>query len=258
VRATQGSLTPAELTASGAVGQSAVSPVLYSGGVVNGASFAAGAPVAPGSIVSLFGARLGTTSAASALPLPTVLGGATISIGGKDVPLYYSSNGQINAQVPFDVPANSNQQVYVRVRSGAAEFATVPETITVADTRPGIFMATGTQGAILLNDVLADANNPARAGSVLVVYCTGLGKTTPEVPSGQPSPSSPPAVANLLPSVTVGGVAAAVEFAGLTPSFVGLYQVNVRIPNGVAPGNAVPLIITQGGVASNTATLAVR
>jgi len=59
-------------------------------------------------------------------------------------------------------------------------------------------------------------------------------------------------------TVTIAGKAAAVEFAGLTPGLVGLYQVNARVPEGVAAGSAVPLVITQNGVPSNTVTIAVR
>jgi len=58
-------------------------------------------------------------------------------------------------------------------------------------------------------------------------------------------------------AATVGGAKAAVQFAGLAPGFVGLYQVNVQIPQGVAAGDAVPLVISQNGVASNTVTLAI-
>jgi uncharacterized protein (TIGR03437 family) len=59
-------------------------------------------------------------------------------------------------------------------------------------------------------------------------------------------------------TVTIGGQTATVQFAGLSPGFVGLYQVNVQIPTGLAPGNSVPLVITQAGIASNTVTLALK
>ena len=105
---------------------------------------------------------------------------------------------------------------------------------------------------------LVDAANPAKAGDVVVVYCTGLGATNPAVRSGEAAPTSPLAKATTPVSVTIGGQSAAVQFAGLTPGLVGLYQVNVQIPGAVTPGSAVPLVISQDGVPSNTVTLGIR
>jgi uncharacterized protein (TIGR03437 family) len=59
------------------------------------------------------------------------------------------------------------------------------------------------------------------------------------------------------PTVTIGGRNADVSFSGLAPGFVGLYQVNVKVPDGAAPGNAVPVVLTIGGATSNTATIAI-
>jgi uncharacterized protein (TIGR03437 family) len=59
-------------------------------------------------------------------------------------------------------------------------------------------------------------------------------------------------------TATIGGINAPVHFAGLAPGFVGLYQVNVQAPAGVTAGSAVPLVLTQAGVSSNTVTLAIR
>ncbi len=93
---------------------------------------------------------------------------------------------------------------------------------------------------------------------MVIVYCTGLGVTQPGVAPGQGAPSAEPLARVVAPvTATVGGVTAPVQFAGLTPGFVGLYQVNVQIPSGVPSGSA-PLVLTQSGVASNTVTLVVR
>jgi len=105
---------------------------------------------------------------------------------------------------------------------------------------------------------LVDANNPAKAGDVVVVYCTGLGATNPAMRSGEAALPSPLAKATTPVQVTIGGQPAVVHYAGLTPGFVGLYQVNVQVPSGVTPGSSVPLVISQDGVPSNTVTLAVR
>ncbi|MCX6615357.1 MAG: hypothetical protein NTZ98_04560 [Acidobacteria bacterium] len=143
-----------------------------------------------------------------------------------------------------------------------ADFVTVPETITVAAARPGIFttnqQGTG-QGMIMdVANRLVDSTNPAKAGDVVVVYCTGLGATNPAVRSGEAAPASPLAKVVTPVTVTIGGQPAVVQFAGLTPGFVGLYQVNAQIPAGVTPSAAVSLVLSQDGVPSNTVTLGVR
>jgi uncharacterized protein (TIGR03437 family) len=97
----------------------------------------------------------------------------------------------------------------------------------------------------------------AAAGQVVVIYCTGLGATTPAVASGQAAPSNPLARIDSPPVVTIGGAPATVQFAGMTPGLVGLYQLNVVVPAGVS-GAAVPVAITHQGVTSNTVTIVVR
>ncbi len=233
---------------------------LNAGGIVNAASFAPGAALAPGSIVSVFGRRLAaSTASASRLPLPTTLGGATLNVGGRDVPLFFSSDGQVNAQLPFELAPNSRPQVVVR----GLQAITVPETITIGLAHPGIFstnqQGTG-QGAILdVQGRLVDGAAPATAGEVVQVFATGLGPTQPPVPSGQAAPGAEPLARVVVPvEARVGGRTARVLFAGLAPGFVGLYQVNVEVPAGVAAGPEVPLLILQNGVPSNAVTLALR
>jgi len=259
IRANQGSLPVAEVRAQGKVQSNDKAPALFAGGIVSAASFAAGVPLAPGSIVSVFGRNLATaTTQASSLPLPKTLAGATLQIGGIDVPLFFASNGQINAQLPFELQPATRQQVVVR---GTATI-TLPETITIAPVRPGIFTTDGKQGAVLdTQGRLVDGAAPAAAGDIVVVYATGLGAVDRAVPTGQAAPGiapgEPPAKAATPVTATIGGQPAVVHFAGLTPGFVGLYQVNVQVPAGVTPGTT-QLVILQSGVPSNTVTVAVR
>jgi len=266
IRAMQPPLLPADVTMRTSVVGGGGLPVIFPGGVVDGASFAPGAPLAPGGIISVFGASLATaTASATRLPLDTVLGNASLNIAGRDAPLFYSSNGQINAQLPFEMEPNSRPSVVLKTRRPGATQDTyaVPETITVAAVQPTIFttnqQGTG-QGAILdKNNKLVDASAPARAGDAVQVFCTGLGATQPAVASGAPAPATPPLAQVTVPvTATVGGKPAAVQFAGLAPNFVGLYQVNVQIPDGVTAGPAVPLVLYQNGIASNTVTIAVQ
>jgi len=115
---------------------------LFPGGVVNAASFTPGTAVAPGSIVSVFGRNLSSAdNHASRLPLDTTLGGITLSIGERAVPLFFSGTGQINAQLPFELAPGSRPQVLLRSRRDPAglEAITLSENITVAGAQPGIF-----------------------------------------------------------------------------------------------------------------------
>jgi len=189
-------------------------------------------------------------------------------------PLFFAGDGQINAQLPFELPANSRPQVVVRTQrvGGGTQDISIPQTITVAETRPGIFtvnLPTERQGAILLanSDVLAApvgsipgrTTRPASRGGFISIFCTGLGATEPAVPSGELSPAQEPLARVRIPvEATIGGQPATVHFAGLAPGFVALYQVNVEIPSNVATGAEVPVVLLQNGVPSNTATMAVQ
>ncbi len=252
-------LTEAVLRAQTAINANPTFPSLFTGGVVSGASFAAAAPLAPGGIVSVFGKSFASsTNAAPSLPLATNLGGVSLNVGGVDVPLFFTSTGQINAQMPFELPINARLQALVR----AGTSATLPDSITLAAARPGIFttnqQGTG-QGAILDGQGrLVSGTTGAAVGDIVAVYATGLGITAPTVKSGEAAPGSTLALVTNTVTAEVGGRPATVHFSGLAPGFVGLYQVNVQVPAGTTPGASVPLVLIQNGVSSNTVTLAVR
>jgi uncharacterized protein (TIGR03437 family) len=224
-------------------------PIVASGGVVSLGDYS-GAP-ALGLLVSIFGTSLADGElAAASLPLPAQLGSTSVIVSGVQLPVEYVSPGQINIMIPYDLAVNAPHQLIVQ-RGNAIS---VPVPIAVFDSQPAILSTAGTgsgQGHIYRTDsrgnvMLADANSPATAGDVLVMYTVGLGAVTPRVKAGDPSPN-PPANAAGVVSVTIGGREAKVSFAGLTPGGVGLYQVNVEVPAGVPPGGQVPVTLTVGG-----------
>jgi uncharacterized protein (TIGR03437 family) len=226
---------------------------------VNGASFASGAPVAVGALVSLFGTGIGPANAAAAtsLPLPTTLGGYQVKIGGIYAPLLYLSSGQINCQVPFELAGTTSAQV--TVTNGTATSS--PSTVTLAASAPGIFVGSGTQGAVLNQDYSANsAANPAARGAVVQIFATGQGLVTNQPLDGVGAPSSPVATTPATTPVVViiGGYVATVQFSGLAPGFVGLWQVNATVPSTVTPGGAVTLQIIINGQSSNTVTIGVQ
>jgi uncharacterized protein (TIGR03437 family) len=259
LQASLAGLAPVELTVRGQVSSNTTTSAVFPRGVVNAASFAPEEVLAPGSIVSVFGQRLASATAqASSVPLPKTLADATLLVGGIQAPLFYASDRQINAQLPFELPLASRPQVVARGR----QTLSVPETITIAAARPGIFTVGQDgkgQGAILNSQgVVVNQTAPATVGDVVTVYATGLGLTDPAVQSGQPATANPLSQVKTTVTATIGGLPAPVQFAGLAPGYVGLYQCNVQIPSGIPLGPAVPLVLTQNGVSSNTVTLAVR
>ena len=100
--------------------------------------------------------------------------------------------------------------------------------------------------------MVVTSSNPVHRGDVLTIYATGLGRTSPAVETGMTAPSEPLASALIPPVVTLGGVPMQVEFAGLTPGEIGVYQINVRISDRAPLGLGVPLSVSQG--AGGTAT----
>lgn len=250
-------------TAASVVSANSTAPVVSLAGVVSAAAPTMPLPVAPGGFISIFGSNLATaTASAPALPLPTVLGDTEVLLGGRPLLLDFVSSGQINAVVPYGAPVNAIQQLTV-IRNG---IYSPPEILVVAPTEPAVFTQdqSGT-GAGVISVVKPDgtqflntASAPAMAGDALVIYCTGLGTVNPAVLDGAAAPSSPPAQTVNPVAVTIGGKTAPVAFSGLAPGFVGLYQVNVTVPGGIAPATDVPLTLSVGNTTSPVVTVAVQ
>jgi uncharacterized protein (TIGR03437 family) len=233
------------------------------GGVVSTASYVPHAPLAPGAFASIFGENLATTSIlAGKLPLTTQLAGAQAFIGGRLAPIQYSSKGQINILIPYDLAPNSTQQLIVIQGSAYS----TPEPLTIAPAQPAVFTQDQSgkgAGAITVVNASglqfpADSSHPASAGDTLVIYCAGLGAVTPDVAAGSAAPGSPAAKTFSPVTVSIGGQSATVAFAGLTPTYAGLYQVNVTVPEGITPGPSVPVIITAGGLSSPPVTVVIK
>jgi len=258
------SFTP-PLTASTQVSGSALAnpqvPIIGMGGVVSAASYVSSP--APGTLISIFGTALADQVAgASNLPLPDQLATTSIVLGGARVPLVYASGNQINALVPYRLSTNTKYQIIVQRGLTLSS----PETVAIFDSQPAVFTTDASgkgQGHIYKvtpngAQVLADPVSPAMAGDVLTVYCAGLGEVLPALTAGMPAPVD--SLENTVNPVTatIGGVAADVLFAGLTPGFTGLYQINIIVPRGVIPGDAVPLVITAAGIISQPVWMALR
>jgi uncharacterized protein (TIGR03437 family) len=236
-------------------------PAITQAGVVSAASPVSFTALAPGGIIAIYGSLLADdaiSAPAYQFPLPTTLGNAQVIIAGESVPLLYVSPGQINGVVPFGLNMNTTYSLLIQRDLTLSS----PVSINVADAQPGAFQSSG---SAIVEDYrgtapafLVTPSAPAQAGDLLVIYCAGLGVTNPPVSDGVASPSSPPAQTQAPVTVTIGGQNANVVFAGLTPTLVGLYQVNVTMPAGVTPGNAVPVMLTVAGQTSPAAIISTQ
>jgi len=231
-----------------------IRPAIALTGAADAASY--NTVVAPGEIVSIFGKDMAVTPAsAGAPPLPVNLSDAQVWVNNVPAPLFYVSPWQINAQIPYETAPGTAQ---IQVSSGAGN-ATLRVQVTAA--APAIFTVNSSgsgAGAIehALSGQLVTSTNPAAAGEVVAVYCTGLGAVSPSISDGAAG-RVPPAQTVMPVTASIAGAPASVIFAGLAPGFAGLYQVNVLIPAGTAAGTQ-NLRISTNGSASNTVSIAVH
>jgi len=248
-------LSQAKITVTGEVLPNAV-PLLTPGGTLHVYNPLVGAALGQGTILQIYGSNLsaGAPAVATAVPLPTMLGGTTVTIGGIAAPLYYVSAGQIDAQLPYELTPGKTYQVIVN--SGGA--MSMPISIVVAAVTPGVAaFASGLVVAQHPNGALVSESSPAAPGEYVVIYLSGLGVTNHPVADGAAAPNTPLSNPVVAPVLTQNGVVIPTSFAGLTPGEVGLYQINFQVPANTPNGDAL-LVISQSGTADNPALLPVH
>ncbi len=254
------------------VGSGSARPVITSGSFLDAAGFQQ--PPAVGGLGSIFGEFGVATTSATQIPLPTQItgvrlllgppGAAALQSGGNangalmPAPLLFVSAQQINFQVPWELASSAPGplQAVVEVNGSASD----PVQVSATKATPGIFgfgFERPAKGVVLnLSDFSAAQpagsipgvlSKPAQRGGVVIIYANGLGAVNPPIASG-----AVPAVGSLhstveKPIVRVGGLPADVSFAGLSPNFVGVYQVNATLAPSTPVGVAVPITIESGG-----------
>jgi len=237
-------------------------PSINRNGVVNTASSQVGQGLAPGSYISIYGSYLADAIVGSpTLSLPVSLGTVSVSFdgGGLSLPGHISfvSPGQVNVQIPWEFQGQSSVQMAVSVSYVPSAVYTVP----LNTYSPGIFEFndSGHQSAVATdaNGVVFTQANPASRGQTIVLYANGLGPVDHQPPSGAPTPLPPPLANTVTPTVTIGNIAAHVDFSGLSPGWVGLYQLNVDVPQN-APTGLQPIVVSIGGVVSKASILPVQ
>ena len=238
-------------------------PQLVAVTIASSASLLPG-PLAPGEIFSIFSATggLGPSAAASgafgsAGTLATTLAGVQVLFNSIAAPLFYAQANQINAQVPCEMAGQTSAQMLILFQGAAVASMQVP----LADANPALFtLGNGVGNAVAVNPdgSINSAQNPAPRGSIVVLYATGEGQTSPTGVTGQPA-AAPYPLPVLPVSLTIGGIEADVLFAAEAPGFVGLLQINVQIPSGFVPTGDLPVVLSVGTNPSPpTVTIAVN
>ncbi len=236
-------------------------PAIAPGGVVSASAFGEFTSVAPGSWIEIYGSNLASTTLGwsgadfNGIDAPTKLSTTSVTIAGQPAFVDFISPGQVNVQVPSGV-ATGSQPLIVTTALGAS----APYMVTVAAQQPGLlapysFIVGGSQYmAALFPDYATFAlptgaipgvtSRPAKPGDILLLYGIGFGEVSPATPAGQLVQDANTLAAPF--ALYIGGVQAAVAYAGLSPGYVGLYQFNVVVPD-VPDGNLVPLTFTLNG-----------
>ena len=211
---------------------------------------------APGMLTSIFSfpsSPFGDETASfTGVPISTALGDVQVSVGGTPAPLLYVSPSQINFQVPGETQVGGLEEIQVsRVSTGQVLASWL---FQIDSESPGLFTVDGSgsgQLAALNQDgSVNNGANPAKAGSIVTLYGTGQGAISAMPLDGQPieglvETSQTPQVFINSSFVPPGHV----EFSGLAPGFAGLWQINVKVPSNVPPGD-VNVFIIYGGVNS--------
>ncbi|MGA2273195.1 MAG: hypothetical protein ABSH00_06550 [Bryobacteraceae bacterium] len=262
-------------------------PTVFYQGVVDDAVFGgSGFAVTPGDVIALFGEQLSFAAPTSgpAPPLASQLGGASVFVNGEQAPLYFSSYGQINFQMPTDTATGT---ALVQVQTNGQTSNTVSVNVAARAPRLLVIYGTGGYGAIVdasqgngyntlpMPSTVSIPNfitQPASRGDVLTIYAIGLGPTNPPVAAGQPAPDGivgPLAQLTSTPTVVfevdLDGLLVpasvppeSIQYAGLSPYAAGLYQVNVAIPTNCPTGTVQVSLTFPDSTTSNSVNIQVQ
>jgi uncharacterized protein (TIGR03437 family) len=255
-------LTPNATITGPVTGSFDPAPAITPSGVVSAANYGGFSSIAPSTWIEIYGVNLATTrsqtwgdSDFNGNQAPSALGGTTVTVAGKPAFVDFVSPGQVNVQVPSGVPTGV-QPIVVTTAGGSSS----PYGIRVNTEEPGLlappaFIINGKQNVVALfsntltfvlpNTVSGATTARARAGDNITLYGIGFGLVTPDTPAGQVVQQTNALQSSL--QITFAGVPATVNYAGLAPGYVGLYQFNIVVPK-VNASDTVPVAFTLGSV----------
>jgi uncharacterized protein (TIGR03437 family) len=201
------------------------------GPVLNSASLAP--DIAPGTLIAVFGAGLSGPGQTT-----------TVEVDGRAATVTSQGPFRIDAALPADLPVG---RATLRITSA---YGSIEQVVDLQLVAPAIFVSTEGQAAVLNATGLPNrADQPARRGSVVSIFSTGLGVLRPE--------NSPARTQNPV-SVLLDGRELTPAYSGAAPNLPGVYQVNVQIPIDTAPGVGRLLVLKQAGILSRAVELAVE
>jgi uncharacterized protein (TIGR03437 family) len=230
-------------------------------GVVNAANYISGRALAPGTFAAIFPAAgttdilaSGTASAAS-FPLPTTLAGTQVIVNGNASALFFASPGQINLPLSMSLPAGGTVDLQVVAPAtgqiyGGAE-------VSLSSASPGFFTTggTGTGQVAAINQIdgsVNSATNPVVRGDYIELFGTGQGIVANAPPDGQAATGPVPTAVD--PQILLGGAyvpSANIQYSGLAPTLVGVWQINFQVPTTVTAGNSVPIVVIMNSIPSD-------
>ena len=231
---------------------------------INAANYLRSNVMAPGMIAALFATNLGTQqfggspAPATVVPLPKQLNNIQVTINDIPCPLFYADSSQINIQVPWSVPTSGTASVAVTdVTTGRIVGAAIVGLSTVS---PGLFTTSGTgsgpAAAINSDGTINSAKNPATQGSYITLYGTGQGPVNGTPPQDGNIATGTQNTTQRNPTVimNVGPIPDGdVQYSGLAPNQVGVWQINARIPDNAPPSTGaapIQVIVIQDSTAS--------
>ncbi len=237
-----------------------------SSGVISASGYGGSPSIAPATWIEIYGVNLATTLTQvwaatdfNGIQAPQALGGSSVTVAGRSAYVYFVSPGQLNVQVPSDVPTGF-QPVVVKTAGGTS----VAYSVNVNATQGGLlavpttpFLVNGRQNIVALfsntltfvlpGGASGISTARAKAGDNLTLYGVGFGPVTPVTPAGQLVQTATKFAADV--QIFFGGVPVVINYAGLTPSVVGLAQFNVVVPN-IPASDTVPVTFTVDGTPS--------
>lgn len=239
-------------------------PIAAAGGIVNNGTFGGGEPLSQGDIAAVFGSQFtfDAPTSASSLPLGTTLDEVQVLVNGQAAPVYYTSSSQINFEIPINA-ATGDGTIQV-VRNGTMGNLIY---VSINPQVPRFILYDGGYGIMTTpaGALTGIPSNPVKVGDTIVIYTIGLGPTSPPVASGTASPTSPLATVPGTTQICFGvetpfspPPCATPAFVGLTPGFVGLYQINVTIPPTVKSGANTMSVIVEDNISSDPVPFAVQ
>ena len=244
-------------------------------GVQNAAASRNPPVLAPGTFATIYGVQVATQSTqAMGAPFPVTLGGVSVTVNGTPAPLYYVSPAQINFVVPWEV-TGTQATIIVQVHGNTSNGMSV----AIAPSVPSIFtvnqQGTGQAAALITGTASLAApvgafpgSRPVKRGEYISLFATGLGAVQNQPTDGFAPSGLSPTVQSLVGNISTSYPKAyfylnqeiTPQFAGLAPGFVGLYQINIQIPQSAASGDAVEMYLSSSNdnIVSNVVTIAIQ